>query len=383
MVSHSDIVVVGGGPVGALFALALAQSGYSIQVLEARKNPRNSSMQRTLALSYGTRLVLERLGVWSALREVTSIQAIHISQRGSLGVTRLSASEESLPELGAVVDYRELDAALHQALARSEVSVVLDAKVVTAESTAQYAWVEFLQGNQTKYVSARLAVIADGGRGSEERIQRDYAQHALITWVKSELPHQHIAYERFTDEGPMALLPHQDGFAVVLTAAPERIEQLLQLSDQEFLSALYNHFGERVGRFMSVRARSSFPLNTSRVREIVKPHRVMIGNAAHIMHPVAGQGFNLGVRDAWTLAEHILHTPAQELGSMPMLQRYAAVRGVDVGASMWFTDQLVHAFNHPSAVVSHARSMGLMLLQQVPPLKHFVAQRMIFGARAW
>ncbi len=383
MREHSDIVVAGGGPVGAAFALALADSEFSVQVLEARAQLQQPTFRRTLALSYGTRLILERLGVWSALCKVTPIRDIHISQRGGMGVARLSAAEEQLPELGTVVDYGELDAVLHQALANSPVQVVSSARVVASRSTATYASLQAERGGQSEWVTTRLAVIADGGAGQANRARREYAQHALVAWVKSELPHGHCAYERFTDEGPMALLPDQDGFALVLTALPERVNALLVMPEADFLAELYQHFGERLGRFVQVRERSSFPLATSHTRDVVSPHRVMIGNAAHVMHPVAGQGFNLGLRDAWELAEQVRASGREALGDMSMLKRYAASRQFDVSASMWFTDSLVRLFTQPNPLLDHVRSMGLLALQQMPPLKHFVARRMIFGARAW
>jgi 2-octaprenyl-6-methoxyphenol hydroxylase len=383
MREHSDIVVAGGGPVGAAFALALADSEFSVQVLEARTHLRQPAFRRTLALSYGTRLILERLGVWSALRKVTPIRDIHISQRGGIGVARLSAGEEQLPELGAVVDYGELDAVLHQVLANSPVQVVSGARVVDSFGTATYASLQVEHHDQPECVTTRMAVIADGGAGLARRAHRAYAQHALVAWVKSELPHEHCAYERFTDEGPMALLPDQDGFALVLTALPERVNALLAMPEADFLAELYSHFGGRLGHFVQVRERNSFPLAASYARDVVSAHRVMIGNAAHMMHPVAGQGFNLGLRDAWELAGQVRACGREALGSLPMLKRYAATRQFDVSASMWFTDSLVRLFTQPDPLLGHVRSMGLLALQQLPPLKHFVARRMIFGARAW
>lgn len=385
MYDHSDVSIVGGGPVGSALALALAQLSpqLRVQVLEARMNISHSAGQRTLALSYGSRLILDRLGVWQGLCKVTPIRHIHISQRGSVGLAQLHASEERVPELGYVVDYAELDVALHRVLADSSVKVITGAHVSASGSTAQYAWIKLAQDGKQRLLTTCLAAIADGGGGQSKRETRDYDQHALLAWVGCTAPQANWAFERFTAQGPAALLPHGEGYALVWTDSPERVEQMLSMQDTEFLSALQCHIGDRVGRFNAVSGRSSYPLTQSRVQEAVQAHRVMIGNAAHVMHPVAGQGFNLGLRDAWELALHIHDSNNAELGSLAMLQQFAAQRKLDVSASMWFTDRLVRVFTHAHPLLQHVRGAGLMALQQLPPLKHFIARRMMFGAQAW
>ena len=381
MREHSDIVIVGGGPVGATLALALADSDWRVQVLEARADLSRAAHKRTLALSYGSRLILERLGVWSQLDDVTEIKDIHVSQRGSLGMSRLRATEEGLPALGYVVDYAELDSVLHDALRASAVDVVAGARVTTIAHNTGYARVQVEQGGATHYITTRLAVIADGGAGGAERVTREYDQHALLASVTTELPHQGCAYERFTADGPVALLPQGDGFALVWTATPQRVTELLAMPDDEFLLALHTHFGDRVGRFLSVHARASFPLVLRYAQDTVAPHQVMIGNAAQTLHPVAGQGFNLGLRDAWELSEMVRDCDREALGSLDMLKRYQASRRVDTSASIFFTDLLVRLFSNANPLLQHSRSLGLMALQLVPPAKHMVARRMIFGAR--
>lgn len=391
MLSHSDIIVAGGGPVGAAFALAVADSDFSVQLLEARPYPSAQASQRTLALSYGTRLILDRLNVWPMLHDVTPIRDIHISQRGSLGTTRLHASEEQVPELGYVVEYSELDAALHAALAASSVHTHYGTKVTASGGNRHMAWLDWAADGAADSAhgmsTTRLAVIADGGHhldDSSSVAQKSYAQHALLAWVKSERSHRNEAFERFTPEGPMALLPHGEGFALVLTAAPDKVQHWLALSDAEFLAALHEHFGDRVGAFLTVRNRSSFPLQYRLTRHSAAQHRVLIGNAAHVMHPVAGQGFNLGLRDAWELAQQVhACSHREELGDANMLAHYQRARRLDVSASMLFTDQLVRWFTLADPVLRHARSFGLSTLQQWPPLRHFVARRMMFGAQAW
>ena len=381
--THSDIIIVGGGPVGAALALALVDSGYQVQVLEARLDLTRAAYQRSLALSYGSRLILQRLGIWSALREVTAISDIHISQRGSLGMSRLRATEEGLPALGYVVDYGELDSVLHAALQDSGVAVVTGAKVTASSGYSRYASIQAELSGVNRLFTARLAVIADGGGSGSScdtaRVTRAYAQQALLATVRTELPPNGCAYERFSAQGPVALLPHGDGFALVWTGSPDQVQALLALPEADFLDALHAHFGDRVGHFLSVIGRTSFPLNLSYVRAAVTPHKVMIGNAAHILHPVAGQGFNLGLRDAWELAAAVRATGRDELGSLSMLRSYQANRRLDTAASIYFTDLLVRLFSNSDPLLQHGRSLGLLALQQLPPLKHLVTRRMIFG----
>lgn len=382
MLGHADVVISGGGPVGVALALALADSGLSVQVLEARMDLTRSVWTRTLALSYGSRLILDRLGIWQDLRDVSPIRHIHVSQRHSLGQSVLHAEEEQVPELGYVVDYAELDAALHAALRTSPVKVVTGARVGQSGSMTGYAWAHVGETNQL--VTARMLAIADGGAGQQgKRVLRDYGQHALLAWVKPAAFRPDWAFERFTDQGPVALLPQNEGYALVWTGTPERVQALLALPDADFLSALHEQFGDRVGEFLQVRERHYFPLQLSDNIDAVQPHRVMIGNAAHVLHPVAGQGFNLGLRDAWELAQLAAEWPRADLGSPAMLSRYAGRRTVDVRASMWFTDGLVRLFSRDDPVLHHLRGAGLMALQQFSPARHFVARRMMFGARAW
>lgn len=387
MPSHSDIVVAGGGPVGAAFALAIADSPFSVTLLEARQHAKSPISPRTLALSYGTRLILERLNVWQTLQQITPIRDIHISQRGTVGVTRLHASEENVPELGYVVEYRALDAAMQTALADSNIAVHYGTSVTTSGGNRHLAWLNWQTETASGMLTSRLAVIADGGNQTgpaSQKQQKQYGQHALLAWVSSERPHMNEAFERFTPDGPMALLPHGEGFALVLTAAPDKIQHWISLDENAFLTALHAHFGDRVGRFLAVRDRTSFPLRYSLTQHSEKDHRIFIGNAAHVMHPVAGQGFNLGLRDAWELANQVhACSNRHELGSADMLARYQRARRLDVSASMLFTDQLVHWFTLADPVLRHARSLGLATVQQWPPLKHFVARRMMFGAQAW
>jgi 2-octaprenyl-6-methoxyphenol hydroxylase len=375
-----DILIVGAGPVGAVCALALAQQGIPARVLEAMPDDARADT-RTLALSHGARLILDRLGVWQKLEGVTPITRIHISQRGALGVTRLAAAELNVPALGYVLPYAVLTAALKQVLRDAGIAVEYGVAVDRIDAAADAVTLHTADG---RTLSAPLAVVADGGRGDtapQPKFERDYDQMAVVCDVQTELPHANQAYERFTPEGPAALLPKGEKYALVWTASREDAERLTQLPDAEFLAALGRHFGGRQGRFLSASPRKTFPLKLAYVGSEAADRAVRIGNAAQTLHPVAGQGFNIGLRDAWELAALCEDTPASEIGSAAMLAAYARGRRVDVLGGVGFTDFLVRVFSNDIAPLRHVRGLGLLALEIFPPLKTFVARRMMFGAR--
>jgi 2-octaprenyl-6-methoxyphenol hydroxylase len=374
-----DVLIVGAGPVGAVCALALQQQGIVARVLEAQ--PADARVDtRTLALSHGSQLILDRLGVWALLDDATPITRIHVSQRGALGVARLSADETGVPALGYVLPYASLTVALKRALREAGIAVDYGVPVARIEPGAQSATLHAADGRS---IAAPLVVVADGGRGEDApapRFERNYDQTAVVCEVLTELPHANRAFERFTPEGPAALLPKGDGYALVWTARREDAERIAQLGDAEFLAALYRHFGGRQGRFLHASPRKTFPLRLAYTGSEAANHVVRIGNAAQTLHPVAGQGFNIGLRDAWELASLCGDAP-REIGSAAMLAAYARGRRADVLGGLGFTDFLVRVFSNDVAPLRHARGLGLMALEMLPPLKSFVARRMIFGAR--
>jgi 2-octaprenyl-6-methoxyphenol hydroxylase len=203
----------------------------------------------------------------------------------------------------------------------------------------------------------------------------------VVCEVRTELPHANQAYERFTPEGPAALLPKGDRYALVWTASNADAQRISALPDSEFLAALYNHFGGRQGRFVAASPRKTFPLKLSYTGSEAGDRVVRIGNAAQTMHPVAGQGFNIGLRDAWELAALCGDVARNEIGGGAMLRAYARGRRTDVMGGVGFTDFLVRVFSNDIAPLRHARGLGLLALEVFPPLKTFVARRMIFGAR--
>lgn len=385
------ILIVGGGPVGATLALALQQKGISATILEARPRGAAHADQRALALSYGSRMILERLGVWTAITpKATAINTIHISQRGSLGRTRLKAEDYGQSALGYVLSYGALSQALDESLADSPgVRVLHDTEVSNIETTDEVAVVTFATSveneRQIRQHDVPLAVLADGGAslahvpGMERKI-RDYGHSALVARVRSELPHDNIAYERFTPAGPVALLPNGEEFSLVWTGKDEEIQALLQTSDGQFLQRLHAHFGDRVGAFLKVGKRSSFPLRLAYLDSAATPHLAIIGNAAQTMHPVAGQGFNIGLRDAWTLAATIASTATAEWGSSAMLQSYRTTRHADTRGGLLFTDFLVNVFSNDLIGLSGMRAAGLGILDVVRPFKQRLIGKMSFGA---
>ena len=381
-----DILVVGGGPVGLVLALLLAKQGVSSTVLEARQQGAANQDTRALALSYGTRRILEKLGVWDALAQhATAIKHIHVSQKGSIGRSVLRAEDYQQEALGYVLSYGALCKELNAELAKfSAIQFVDEAQVEAINYNANAAQVRYRRHDEVLTRSTSLAVLADGGRSLEQAagLQRDtkeYGHDALISKVSAELPHNNIAYERFTADGPMALLPNGErDFSLVWTGKKAVIEPLLSLSDEAFLEKFHQQFGDRVGRFLSVGQRMTFPLKLSQLVSTDTPHLVVIGNAAQTMHPVAGQGFNVGLRDAEALAKEIV-SGAHDLGSPEMLAAYRAERKTDTQKGLMFTDFLVNIFSNDVLGVSVLRSAGIGMFDVVSPVKRFLVRKMSFG----
>lgn len=383
MNENCDIAVIGGGPVGTALALALRESGLSIVVLEARKATEQSTDPRALALSYGSRLLLDKLGVWKQIPQVSGIKTIRVSQKDTSGTTLLHATEMKVPELGYVLPYPALQNALHQALLQTGTTYLESATVGCLESATDGAVLTYQHEGREHRLVARLAVVADGGKLLEANHPpkvSEYGQSAVIAHITCTHPQDNTAFEHFTAQGPVALLPYRDGYEIVWTGSHEQAQEMLQWDDATFLARLLDHFGEAVGVFTSVGKRSSFPLRLKRAADTTLPHTALIGNAAQTLHPVAGQGFNMGVRDAWELARIILRTPPTALGSAAMLADYRSARCVDRNAGIGFTDSLVRIFSNDRPLLSSGRSWALSLLNRVPPAKRFVAKRMMFGA---
>lgn len=381
---NCDIAIIGGGPVGAALALALKDSGLNICLLEARAANTASHDARALALSYGSRLLLERLHIWEKLCDVSSISTIHISQKQSFGRTLLRAAELNVPELGYVLPYPLLQDALAAALQDGPIETIYGANVTELSAESDHALIHYRIQDAPYSLKAKLAIVADGGRllaSLYPPAVRDYEQSALITHVTCAAPRPGTAFERFTPQGPVALLPYKDGYELVWTATPERAEQMMGWDDATFLKELHLHFGDRVGEFLSTGTRTTFPLGLKRAPEqSPMPHTALLGNAAQTMHPVAGQGFNMGLRDAWEMAQTILDSAPENLGSAAMLADYASRRRIDRKAGIRFTDGLVRLFSNDLPLLNTVRAASLSALDCLPVAKRYVARRMMFGA---
>jgi len=388
MISTSEnIVIVGGGPVGMVLSLLLAKNDIASTVLEVRKQGAANQDTRALALSYGTRRILEKLGIWQSLSAyATAINTIHVSQKGSLGRSVLQATDYQQEALGYVLSYGALCTVLNAELQRFPMAKFIDeaqAEAITYD--ANQATIRYNRQSEIFQLNSQLAVLADGGRSLEEaaglkRETKEYGHDALITKVSAELPHHNVAYERFTSDGPMALLPNGErDFSLVWTGKKALISPLLDLSDAEFLTQFHTQFGDRVGRFLTVEKRMTFPLKLSQLQEVNTPHLVVIGNAAQTMHPVAGQGFNVGLRDAEVLAQQILNTAAGGIGTKEMLAAYRASRKTDTKNGLLFTDFLVNIFSNDILGFAKLRSTGLGLFDIVKPVKRHLVRKMSFG----
>ena len=386
--SKNNILIVGGGPVGSVLALALQQQNVPFIMLEARAKGASHKDTRALALSYGSRLILEKLGVWDDVAaKATAINTIHISQHGGLGRTKLNAADHNLPAIGYVLPYgaltQALDAALDLNLGLK--SVIYEAEATEIKPSQTVSEVTFKHVKTTQTLQSALTIVADGGRSLGEIVgitkeTKEYGHDALVSKVTAELPHNNIAFERFTPSGPMALLPNGDeGFSLVWTGEKASIDGLLALDDAIFLSQLHTAFGDRVGKFLSIEKRMSFPLKLSTLKPATAPHLVVIGNAAQTLHPVAGQGFNVGMRDAWALADLIFNTPQSGLGGAEMLATYSKLRSRDTKGGILFTDLLVNVFSNDVIGLGALRGAGLGLLELFKPAKNLLVGKMSFG----
>jgi len=380
-----DVVIVGAGPVGATLALALAESDLDVVALDARAPGEAPRGDRSLALSHGARLLFERLGVWSALNAtrgaVTAITAIDVSQAGGFGTLRMDAREHDLPALGYVVSYLALQGALDAALARTRVAVRYGARARRVGGSPLSATVT-LEDPAAAPLEARLAVAADGAGGLVDGIareRRDYGQVAVVAKLWLDRPHGGVAFERFTAQGPVALLPQQDHYGLVWTQTPHDAERSLALPDAQFLAQLARHFGSRVGGYTRVADRRMFPLALELAKPVVATRVAAVGNAAQALHPIAGQGFNLGLRDAWELAQVLIHAKREAIGTRAMLERYARGRSVDRRVGVAFTNGLVNVFG--GAALRWPRGVGLAMLDALPPLKRAFTRAMLYGWR--
>lgn len=401
MTSDYDILIVGGGMVGASLACALGnQPGMRIGLIEATPwaaaapsmpaAAPTSYDDRSLALAYGTRRIFEGMGLWPLLVDALSpIEKIHVSDRGHFGVTRLKAVDEGVEALGYVVVSRVLGQTLARALTDlSTVDLICPALltdiVMDTPPHSNRAQVTIEQAGVKRTLTAQLVVAADGGKSAvRERLgiastTWDYHQTAIITNITPQHNHHQTAYERFTDTGPIAMLPMSENrCAVVWTVASDQAATVMSMDDDAFRRGLQTAFGYRLGKLQKVGTRHAYPLTLTTVREHVRPHLAIIGNAAHTLHPIAGQGFNLGLRDVAVLAQIVVDARAagRDIGSIDVLNEYAHWRRNDQRRAIAFTDSLVRIFTNPLAPFMLGRNLGLVAVDLLPSLKHVLARQ--------
>lgn len=389
MNDNYDLLIIGGGMVGASLACALAGSGLRIAVVEAVPlcaDHQPSYDDRSIALAYGTRCIFSAMGLWDALRDVvTPIRSIHVSDRGHFGITRLHAAEYGLEALGYVVENRELGPLFAERLnAQPDLDLLCPMRLEALEFNAETVTATVENNDQQRKLHARLVVGADGGHSLVRRLAAvptrhwDYGQSALIANVTPAHSHQYVAYERFTDSGPLAMLPMAGNrCSLVWTVRRGGEEALLALNDKDFLARLQQRFGRRLGELRKVGQRQVYPLNLIRAGDPDRTRLALIGNAAHTLHPVAGQGFNLGIRDVAVLAEVLWEEQARggDIGSTTTLSRYHQWRRDDQRRVIAFTDSLVRLFTNELPPVTLARNLGLAALECLPPLKRLLTRQ--------
>ena len=386
------ISIVGGGMVGASLALALqqhaARRGWRINLIEAQPPARGQTQPsfdaRSTALSHGSYLLFEQLGIWAELAgQAEPIRQIHVSDRGHPGVTRLFAEKERVPALGYVVENAALGKVLLAALDPAVVRWQAPARVVRAEP-ARSGWLMQVEEHEQLHEQATdLLIVADGGRSGLleqlgiHRQVRPYGQTAIISNITSSQGHDGVAYERFTPNGPLALLPMSAGRSALVWTQPDaQVDEVMTLSDAAFLEALQDAFGFRMGALTRVGQRHAYPLSLIEAEEQVRTGLVVLGNAAHSLHPIAGQGFNLSLRDAMALADTLIDAPAHGApGDLRLLEGYLDRQRQDQQQTIAFSDGLTRLFSNRRPVLAAGRNLGLLGMDIVAPLKSVFARQ--------
>ena len=384
----ADVVIVGGGMVGA--SLAAALSALPLKIVLAEAFPAKETQQagyddRAIALSYGSRQILQGMGIWDDVASVANpIDSIHVSDRGHFGATRLSASQQKVPALGYLIEARTYSQVLGRFLAKSDVRVVQPAQLDAIGSGDDVLSVSVSTSAGIEEIHTKLLVACDGENSVVRQMAgvnsttHDYQQVAVIANVTTEIPHNNKAFERFTEQGPIALLPMSENrCSLVWTLTADNYQTVLDLSDGGFLAALGDAFGYRLGRFTKVGRRSSFALKLTQSEKLTATRLAIIGNAAHSLHPVAGQGLNLALRDIADLAEQVADAVAngKDIGSTGLLTAYAEARQKDTSRTIQYTDSLVKVFSNENLLLGHARAVGLTIVDRLKPLRTLLAKQ--------
>ena len=382
-----DILIVGGGLAGNCLALALKDSGLRLAIIEAntREQLQNSPAgDRALALSAGTIKLLQALNIWDGITsKAAAIKNIHISDRGHFGKARLSAKKQGVEALGYVISARDIEGHVAKLVEQAGIKQICPARVVGLMSGLDAVNVSLKQDDESINLTAKLLVGADGGQSSVRKLLdisqqvTEYGQTALVTTIKSSVPHNNVAFERFTKSGPLAMLPINDKeCSVVWTRTHEEADDLMKGSESDFLASLQDCFGYQLGALTLTAPRRAFPLSLIRADNMVVGRTVIIGNAVHQLHPVAGQGFNLGIRDVVQLAEMLLeqHQQNADLGEKVLLNKYAESRQKDHDNTIGFTDNVVKIFSSDWLPMAAARSISLAVMDHIPTAKSVLAK---------
>lgn len=382
--SHCDILIQGGGPVGLACASWILQRFPESKLTLLDRNPAEdadlvNTDGRGIALSHGSKLLLETINAWPT--ECADIHRVHVSQAGRFGRALMTREELNQDALGHIIRYRDIHITLRQALRNIQ------------NQSPNFAWHHITSSSPEPLPNAKCIVHAEGGLFKKQdwvESGRDYGQSALVGLVEVENAEQHQAWERFTAEGPLAILPSHYGnniLNLVWCGSPESSQHRLQLNEQDFLRALQQEFGSRIGRFRKIQDRRLYELGLNYRKEITKGNEVWIGNAAQTLHPVAGQGLNLGLRDAYLLAEKLAKIFSGSMNEQTptniqsTLESYAQSRKADRTTTIGLTDFMARVFTSNLAPVVVARGLALSALQWLPPVKTALARQMMFGRR--
>ena len=377
-----DVLIIGGGLIGLCSAAALGALGYRVLVAEKRAEGAAGNDRRVLALSEGSRLILNRLGIWSRMADVTTITEIIVSDQGNPTTVALRATECDVPALGYVTPFDHLMLALMQHLRTlNHVTLRYDCEARLLDTNDRSARAS-LTGSSDEQVSASLVVHAEGGSDSFARddTHKDYGQWAIVTEIQTDLAQRGSAREHFTEHGPVALLPLREHHSVIWTVPESERVTFLSMHSAEFTHRLESCLGLQPDTVREMGVRAGFPLKLRKARRTVETRAIRLGNAAQQLHPVAAQGFNLGLRDVWALHECLWESPIDP-GAAVHLDRYARERRQDREVSVWITDSMVEVFGSRNPLLRASRGAALTAFAKFKSLRAILAQRMMFGSR--
>lgn len=382
-----DIIIVGGGIVGSTLALILSKASFKVALIESMSKEALLSQvnsMRTIVLAESSRIIFESLSCFDHFKKLACvIEQIHVSDRGQFGTSKITAKQENVAALGYVLPAGKISAVLFELLQSTNVDIIQPANFISYVQTDKQVTVTIEHNGNQKLLTADLLVAADGQESAVRKFQKiknihqHYNQTAIFANITLKRPHQQIAYERFTEQGPLAILPlpEQKG-AVIWTVRNEEATRLLSLGSDKFLRELQQQFGYRLGKFLHCTEPKGIALTLTTAAQQIQPCVVLLGNAAHTLHPVAGQGLNLALRDVAVLSEQLclMRKKKQSLGDFQLLQNYLSQRKTDQNKIITLTHSLVGIFSTSLLPVILARSSGLILLDRMPWLKKYLTK---------